>query len=219
MNKTKKSVIIILMIVITLIVVLFPQVMNYINRQDLKNKVMTTQLEQGQEYILTSKDILKIYKDINSNGSNYTVQNILPNNNTINSKDLLNKVFVNSQTMKSIINKINEQEIGYSKQRILYLLNDTPVIANFVNGSIKFNLTDSYEDYCIIDFSYEEKTGILLRFSIYLNTDLFDINKDVENIHKDVRNYYINNFKISQKDFYLAFIEQNSFEFGLDRQY
>lgn len=197
MNKIKKAFMFFVLLTITAVVIFAPQFINSYNENSLLKKTLYWNYKGRENSKITDKQVADFYYNSGLDGVSLDADDYSDAKCTDSLIQLFDIVFDGSEEiceyMKDIVLYGNP---SYSKNGILIMIDNHPVVLNYMFASIN-------TDYNTFEFAYEEKTKTLISFSYFSKYFPIDENAtfSIEDLHLAAENYYKNHLKLSDEQF------------------
>lgn len=220
MNRIKSTVAVLLLFVITVIVVFGPHIVNRQSDKKLTEETAYWNYNNQNAAKITDKQVAALYYNGEIDVDMYanferpvSEENEGQDNNESYIKEdigiLFDTVFKEDETIRSCMKEmISDSAIEYSQTGTLVMVEDRPVVLNFV-------CVVAQTVHGTIGIAYEQKTHTIIDFYYYSVYPLDETNSiKSEILQSIVKNYYKKQLSLNDKQFYVQYekINKNDFE-------
>lgn len=193
MNRIKKLTMFLLLAVITVCVVLVPQIINGQSEVRILNKTVYWKYNGRGSTKITSKQVAELYYNSGFIGSVYNSEEYYSKRISDDSKALFDVVFESNPDICAQMKNIFGSGLPfYTVSNALTMINNNPIVLNFITVSQK-------TQYGIMEFIYEEKTQTLLDFNY--TCSFYNDEPEFDALELSVTNYY-NKLGLSSEQFF-----------------
>lgn len=206
MNKVKWISTFLLLLIITAVIIFLPRFTSGQNEKNLLNETIYWKYDTQDDAKITSKQVAQLYSDhsIYIDAYNYKVIYDI----SIVQQDaaaMFEAVFESDESVCGYMKKlITEGSMQYSHQSsTLTMIDNRPVALNFIEVTI------TTADGGTLEFTYEEKTKTLIRFShrsFSYSLDYEEKNASLlDTFNSVIENYYENQLELWSEDYYCQY--------------
>lgn len=213
MNKVKRISTFLLLLIMTAVIIFLPRFTSGQNEESLLNETIYWKYNTQDNAKITSKQVAQLYSDHSIYIDNYNYTMIYD----------ISKVQQDSAAMFEAVFESDESVCGYMKKLIsdgslqyscqsstLIMIDNRPLALNFIDVTI------TTADGGSLEFTYEEKTKTLIRFSHQSLSYSLDYEEKSDSLldalNSVIENYYENQLELWSEDYYYQYEYVDEFD-------